>query len=94
MRGTRAILITGKLFIKATPIGAATNLATVMTRIFIVSTIAARAKVGIKASMANTALRVGTRKAVVPTMIDETGYRSWCPTGWATLRHHRLQLSL
>jgi hypothetical protein len=52
MRGINAILITGRILNKNIPIGADIASASVMTRIFIISTIAARGKVGIKDSMA------------------------------------------
>jgi len=44
--------ITGKIFSDSIPIGANTRLVSVMTRIFITGTIAARVPVGIKDSMA------------------------------------------
>jgi hypothetical protein len=50
--GTNTILITGRIFLKGIPIGADTNIVSVMARIFIISTIVARVKVGIKDSMA------------------------------------------
>ena len=53
MRGINAILITGRLLNKSIPIGADITLVSVMTRIFIINTIAARGKVGIKDSMAS-----------------------------------------
>ncbi len=51
--GIRDILITGKTFSDSIPIGADTKLVSVMTRIFITGTIAARVQVGIKDSMAS-----------------------------------------
>ena len=52
MRGIRVILIIGQIFSDSIPIGADTKLVSIMTRIFIINTIAARGKVGIKDSMA------------------------------------------
>jgi len=52
MRGINTILITGKILSDSIPIGADTELVSIMTRIFIISTIVARVEVGIKASMA------------------------------------------
>ena len=57
MRGINAIRITGGLLNKSIPIGADIVLVSVMTRIFIISTIAARGKVGIKDSMASVLLK-------------------------------------
>ena len=54
--GIREILITGKIFSDSIPIGADTKLVSVMTRIFITGTIAARVQVGIKDSMASVLL--------------------------------------
>jgi len=54
--GIREILITGKIFSDSIPIGANTKLVSVMTRIFITGTIAARVQVGIKDSMASVLL--------------------------------------
>ena len=54
--GIREILITGKIFSDSIPIGADTKLVSVMTRIFITATIAARVQVGIKDSMASVLL--------------------------------------
>ena len=50
MRDSR---ITGKIFSDSIPIGANTRLVSIMTRIFITGTIAARVQVGIKDSMAS-----------------------------------------
>ena len=52
LRGISETLITGKLSSSSTPIGLDTKPASVMTRIFIISTIVARGKVGIKDSVA------------------------------------------
>jgi hypothetical protein len=52
MRGINTILITGKIFSDSIPIGADTEPVSIMTRIFIISTIVARVAVGIKASVA------------------------------------------
>ena len=52
MRGINAIRITGRILNKSIPIGGDTRLAGIMTRIFIISTIAARVEVGIKDSKA------------------------------------------
>ena len=52
MRGIRDILITGQIFSDSIPIGADTKLVSIMTRIFIINTIAAKGEVGIKDSMA------------------------------------------
>jgi hypothetical protein len=52
MRGINAILITGRLLNKSIPIGAAIASVSVMTRIFIINTIAGTARGGIKDSMA------------------------------------------
>jgi len=80
-RGIREIRITGRIFIKVIPIGADTNLAAVMTRNFIMSTIVARAEVGIKASMGTPARKDGTMTPVmVPAMTDETRDWSWPST--------------
>ena len=54
--GIRDSLITGKVFSNSIPIGADTKLVSVMTRIFITGTIAARVQVGIKDSMASVLL--------------------------------------
>ena len=54
--GIRGILNTGKVFSDSIPIGADTKLVSVMTRIFITGTIAARVQVGIKDSMASVLL--------------------------------------
>jgi hypothetical protein len=51
MLGINAILITGRILNKSIPIGANTELVSIMTRISIISTIVARAAAGIKASM-------------------------------------------
>jgi hypothetical protein len=51
MRGIRDIRITGIIFSDTIPIGADTTLVSIMTRIFIISTIVARVAVGSKASM-------------------------------------------
>jgi hypothetical protein len=51
IRGINKILITGKIFSASIPIGKDTTLVSVMTRIFIISTIVARVKDGIKDSM-------------------------------------------
>jgi hypothetical protein len=48
IRGINNILNTGRLFLKSTPIGATTVMVSVMTRIFIIGTIVARAKGGRK----------------------------------------------
>jgi hypothetical protein len=56
MRGTDTILITGRILIKSIPIGADIASVSVMTRIFIINTIAARGKVGIKDSRASVLL--------------------------------------
>ena len=50
------ILITGRIFSDSIPIGADTMLVSIMTRIFIISTIVARGEVGIKDSMASALL--------------------------------------
>lgn len=57
MRGINAIRITGRLLSKSIPIGADIASVNIMTRIFIISTIAARGKVGIKDSMASVHLQ-------------------------------------
>jgi len=51
--GIRDSRITGKIFSDSIPIGADTKLVSIMTRIFITGTIAARVLVGIKDSMAS-----------------------------------------
>ena len=56
MLGINAILITGVILNKSIPIGADITLVSVMTRIFTISTIAARGKVGIKDSRASVLL--------------------------------------
>jgi len=56
MCGINAIRITGRLLNKNIPIGADIALVSNMTRIFIISTIMARGKVGIKDSMASVLL--------------------------------------
>ena len=56
--GIRDSLITGKIFSDSIPIGADTKLVSVMTRIFITGTIAARVQVGIKDSMASVLLEL------------------------------------
>ena len=56
MPGINTILITGRVLIKSTPIGADIALVSVMTRIFIIRTIAARGEVGIKDSRASVLL--------------------------------------
>src|SRR5659263_98695 len=56
MRGINAILNTGRVLNKGIPIGADIALVSVMTRIFIIRTIAARGKVGIKDSRASVLL--------------------------------------
>ena len=61
MRGIKGILITGMIFSNSILIGADTNLASIMARIFIINTIAAREQVGIKDSMELKAL-----KAIMP----------------------------
>jgi hypothetical protein len=50
MRGINEIHITGRILLNGIPIGADTELVSIMTRIFIISTIVARVAVGIKAS--------------------------------------------
>jgi hypothetical protein len=57
MRGINAIRITGSLLNKSIPIGADIASVNITTRIFIISTIAARGKVGIKDSMASVPLQ-------------------------------------
>ena len=52
MRGISEILITGMIFSDSILIGADTNLASIMARIFIINTIGARGQVGIKDSKA------------------------------------------
>jgi hypothetical protein len=52
MRGIRDIRITGIIFSDSILIGANTELGSIMTRIFMISTIGARGEVGIKVSMA------------------------------------------
>jgi len=52
MRGISAILSTGGILNKSIPIGADIALVRLMTRIFIINTIAARGKAGSKDSMA------------------------------------------
>jgi hypothetical protein len=52
MPGINAILITGRLLNKSIPIGADIALVSVMTRIFIINTIAGTGRGGIKDSMA------------------------------------------
>ena len=52
MRGIRDIRITGIIFSDSILTGADTTLVSIMTRIFIISTIVARGEVGIKDSMA------------------------------------------
>lgn len=52
MCGINAILTTGRILNKSIPIGGDTGLAGIMTRSFIISTIAARVAVGIKDSKA------------------------------------------
>ena len=51
MRGINTILITGRILNKIIPIGADTTPVSIMTRIFIINTIAARGEGGIKDSM-------------------------------------------
>jgi len=51
IRGINKILNTGRPLLKSIPIGAATGMVSVMTRIFITSTIVARAKDGRKDTM-------------------------------------------
>ncbi len=58
MCGINTIRITGRLLPKSIPIGADIGLASTMTRIFIIRTIGARGKVGIKDSMASVRLRL------------------------------------
>jgi hypothetical protein len=53
MHGINAIRITGRILNKSIPIGADIGLVRVMTRIFIISTIAARVEAGIKDSKAS-----------------------------------------
>jgi hypothetical protein len=56
MRGINAIRITGGLLNKSIPIGADIAWVSVMTRIFIINTIAAKGEVGTKESMASVLL--------------------------------------
>ena len=51
MHGIEHILFTCKIFLEGIPIGAGTELVTIMTRLFIIGTIMAWAKVGIKDSL-------------------------------------------
>jgi hypothetical protein len=51
IRGINKILNTGRLLLKSIPIGATTVMVSVMTRIFIIGTIVARAKDGRKDPM-------------------------------------------
>ncbi len=54
---------------------------TIMTRIFIMSTIVTRVRVGKKDSMGKPTLKDGTTMVVVtPAMMDETRYWSWSST--------------
>ena len=56
MHGINTIRITGRILIKSIPIGADIALVSVMTKIFIIRTIVARGKVGIKDSMESVLL--------------------------------------
>jgi len=56
MRGTNTIRITGRILNKSFPIGADTIMVSVTTRIFMISTTAARGEVGIKDSRASVLL--------------------------------------
>ena len=80
MRGINAIRITGRLLNKSIPIGADIASVSVMTRIFIISTIAARGKVGIKDSMASV-----RRRPPAPTCVPVSplvpGVHPGQPTG-------------
>ena len=60
MRGIKTILITGRILNNSIPIGADTMQVSIMTRIFIINTIAARGEVGIRDSMAIKAATVVT----------------------------------
>ena len=75
MRGINTILITGRLLNKSIPIGADIALVSVMTRIFIISTIVARGKVGIKDSMASVLLEPLLVMASVPPGAPGPGVR-------------------
>ena len=61
IRGINKILITGKIFSDSIPIGKDTTPVSVMTRIFIISTIVARVKDGIKDSVVLAARHHKTR---------------------------------
>jgi hypothetical protein len=69
MRGIKPVLFTGKIFIEVIPIGASTMLASVMTKIFIISTIVGRAPGGRKGLMGEPTMR-DMKDGV--SMIDET----------------------
>ncbi len=71
MRGINKILITGIIFSDSILIGAITTPVSIMTRIFIIATIAARGKAGTKASTALVPLgdlvrASGLRELLVP----------------------------
>ena len=79
MRGINAIRTTGRLLNKSIPIGVDIALVSVMTRIFIINTITAREKVGIKDSMASVPRRPPAR--IVPPEPTSSGVRPGQPTG-------------
>jgi len=66
MRGIRGIRITGIIFSDSILIGAGTTLVSIMTRIFIISTIVARVAVGIKASSMGLVLLKPLDLAILP----------------------------
>ncbi len=57
IRGINKILIIGKISGDSIPIGPDTTPASIMTRIFIISTIVVRGKAGIKDTMASVLLK-------------------------------------
>jgi hypothetical protein len=69
IRGINTILITGRVLRNDIPIGAAINILSVMARNFIISTIVARVKVGIKDSMVFVLLEPMDLVSVLPELL-------------------------
>jgi hypothetical protein len=70
IRGISKILITGRVLLSGIPIGAPTNIVSVITRIFIISTIVARVAVGIKASVVSILPQPLNLAFVLPGPLD------------------------
>ena len=75
MSGIKDILTTGKISTEIIPIGADTPTVAVTIRIFIMSTIMARAEVGIEAAMVE-GMMAAMVEGIMAAMVDVDGIRS------------------